>query len=377
MQDLEEQLIQKYENILLKAQQYKTPEREMTIFDTALKSHHENPITELLAFFLDPNKKHNLNSGFYDGFIEAIKQNEEYSEFEFGEVLDVVTQQVTDKGKFIDLWLETDTALIVVEVKVYHQQNNPFKDYVSWANQKLKEINKTKQETGIEKQFVPLIFSPNGYTNIVDWMGLSYPDFTTQVKQTLGLQIINNPLNKWGIFARDFLLHLDSFNELLETNMESLKFVVDNMQKIQELVELRDNVYQEIIDHVNNALQIALGEEYEPYVRRHTWSGTPALRFIGNNWKDWSDTVLNLHINNSPMSCDINIYIQNPTEEIIKKVGIQLKKGPYPIKTQWYEGKNNQYWGASWTFNSFDLHDVTKLIVFTQTLLNKVETEWK
>ncbi len=34
MVELEEQLIQKYENILLKAQQYKTPEREMTIFDT-------------------------------------------------------------------------------------------------------------------------------------------------------------------------------------------------------------------------------------------------------------------------------------------------------------------------------------------------------
>lgn len=377
MVELEDQLIQKYENILLKAQQYKAPEREITIFDTALKSHHENPITELLAFFLDPNEKHSLNSGFYDGFIEAIKQHEKYSEFEFGEVLEVVTQQITDKGKFIDLWLETDTALIVVEVKVYHTQNNPFKEYLSWANKKLKDINKTKQETGIEKKLVPLVFSPNGYTNIEGWLGLSYSDFTTQLKQTLGMQIINNPLNKWGVFARDFLLHLDSFNESLETDMESLKFVIDNIQKIQELVDLRENVYREIIDHVNNALQIALGEEYEPYVRRHTWSGTPALRFIGNNWKDWSDTVLNLHINRSPMSCSINMYIQNPTDEIMKNVKIQLKKSPYPIEKEWYEGKNNQYWGASWNFNLFDLHEVTKFIVFTQTILNRVETEWK
>uniref|UniRef100_UPI00124F5931 PD-(D/E)XK nuclease family protein n=1 Tax=Acinetobacter junii TaxID=40215 RepID=UPI00124F5931 len=373
----EDQLIQKYENILLKAQQYKAPEREITIFDTALKSHHENPITELLAFFLDPNEKHSLNSGFYDGFIEAIKQHEKYSEFEFGEVLEVVTQQITDKGKFIDLWLETDTALIVVEVKVYHTQNNPFKEYLSWANKKLKDTNKTKQETGIEKKLVLLVFSPNGYTNIEGWLGLSYSDFTTQLKQTLGMQIIKNPLNKWGVFARDFLLHLDSFNESLETDMESLKFVIDNIQKIQELVDLRENVYREIIDHVNNALQIALGEEYEPYVRRHTWSGTPALRFIGNNWKDWSDTVLNLHINRSPMSCSINMYIQNPTDEIMKNVKIQLKKSPYPIEKEWYEGKNNQYWGASWNFNLFDLHEVTKFIVFTQTILNRVETEWK
>ena len=73
MYEIEDQLIQKYENLLLKAQQYKKPEREMTIFDTALNNHHENPITELLAFFLNPNEKHGMGSSFYNGFIEAIK----------------------------------------------------------------------------------------------------------------------------------------------------------------------------------------------------------------------------------------------------------------------------------------------------------------
>ena len=121
--------------------------------------------------------------------------------------------------------------------------------------------------------------------------------------------------------------------------MESLKFVVDNMQKIQELVELRDNVYQEIINHINNKLQVALGDEYEPYVRRHTWEGTPALRFVGNNWKDWSDTVLNLHISDQPMSCSITIYIQHPTEEIVKKVQQSLAKGIYAKTEPWYEQK--------------------------------------
>lgn len=71
------------------------------------------------------------------------------------------------------------------------------------------------------------------------------------------------------------------------------------------------------------------------------------------------------------------MYIQNPTDEIMKNVKIQLKKSPYPIEKEWYEGKNNQYWGASWNFNLFDLHEVTKFIVFTQTILNRVETEWK
>jgi hypothetical protein len=127
MQDLEDQLIQKYENILLKAQKYKMPERELTIFDTALRNHHENPTTELLSFFLDPNEKHHLGTAFYDGFIQAIKSHDEYADFDFGQLLEIRTQQTTDKGNRIDLWFQTDTALVVIEVKVFHHQTNPVK----------------------------------------------------------------------------------------------------------------------------------------------------------------------------------------------------------------------------------------------------------
>ena len=148
------------------------------------------------------------------------------------------------------------------------------------------------------------------------------------------------------------------------------------MQKIQELVELRDNVYQEIINHINNKLQVALGDEYEPYVRRHTWEGTPALRFVGNNWKDWSDTVLNLHISDQPMSCSITIYIQHPTEEIVKKVQQSLAKGIYAKTEPWYEQKD-QFWCMRWEIAQFDLDEVTKQIVFLHKVLNRVELEWK
>lgn len=55
---------------------HKISERGTTIFDTALKSHHENPITEILAFFLEPKANHGLNTSFYNGFVEAIRIND-------------------------------------------------------------------------------------------------------------------------------------------------------------------------------------------------------------------------------------------------------------------------------------------------------------
>lgn len=111
-------------------------------------------------------------------------------------------------------------------------------------------------------------------------------------------------------------------------------------------------------------------------MRRHSWGGTPALRFRNNDWEDWSDTVLNLHVGKSPMSCGVNMYIHLPTEEIVTKAKILLKGSPFLISEQWYE-QSNKYWGASFEFSVFNLEEVTKLIIFTQQILNKVETEWK
>lgn len=379
MAELDDKELQRYENLLLKSQQYKIPEREMTIFDTALKKHHENPITELLSFFLNPNEKHGLGTSFYDGFINSLNDKEEYEDFDFGSFLKVSTQQKTDKGNFIDLWLETDTALIIVEVKVYHYQKNPFPDYLAWGRKKLKELgNRTKKEESyFEKELVPIILCPDGISFAEQWLGLAYNDLTLEIRTTLAHDFFKSSLNKWGIFARDFLLHLDSFVDLLETNMDSLNFVVDHMQQIQNLVNLREDVYQEIINHINNELQVAVGEEYEPYFRRHMWSNTPAFRFTGNNWKEWSESILNLHIDTAPMGYSIVMYIENPTNEILKRVRQIFAKSAYQLTSEGYEGKNNNYWKANWDFAKFNLDDATKMIVFIHKILNKVELEWK
>lgn len=379
MAELDDKKLQRYENLLLKAQRYQIPEREMTIFDTALKNHHENPITELLSFFLDPNEKHGLGTSFYNGFINSLNTIEKYEDFDFGNFLKVCTQQRTNKGNFIDLWIETDTALIIVEVKVYHYQKNPFPDYLAWGRKRLNELSKIakKEETYIKKELVSLVLCPDGKSYAEQWLGLAYNDLTLEIRTTLANDFFKSSLNKWGIFARDFLLHLDSFAELLETNMESLNFVVDHMQQIQNLVKLREDVYQEIINHINNELQVVLGEEYEPYVRRHTWNNTPAFRFAGGTWTQWSESILNLHTDTTPMGYSIVMYIENPTNEILKRVRQSFAKSPYQLTSEAYEGKNNNYWKANWDFAKFNLDDATKMIVFTHKILNRVELEWK
>lgn len=372
MQEIEKQLIQKYENLLLQAQQYRKPEREMTIFDTALNNHHENPITELLAFFLNPNHKHRLDDCFYQGFITALKQYEQYQDFEFGEFKQLSTQQVTDQGKFIDLWIETDTVLIIVEVKVYHHQNNPFKEYEAWGNKRIEQQKRQNQE----KRLITIVLCPNGKCTIKNWLGLSYTQLTTSIKQHVSQYAFDQTLNKWAVFARDFLLHLESFNHLLDIDMSRLNFVIDNIDKIQELIDLKQGVFQDIVRHIDTKLQIALGENYRPEVKENTWKNNPAFLFTGQNWKDASYSILYLRLNKNPMSCSVRMYVQNASIDIRRQIKILLEESDYPFPTQRDEN-NGKRWCLIWNYSEFNLDTITDHIIFTHRILNCIELEWK
>lgn len=372
MQEIEDQIIQKYKYLLLEAQQYKKPEREMTIFDTALKNHHENPITELLAFFLNPNNKHQLEDCFYQGLITALKQYEQYKDFDFGEFKQLSTQQVTTQGKFIDLWVETDNALIIVEVKIYHHQNNPFKEYEAWANKKIDHQKRQDQE----KRLISIVLCPNGKCTIANWLGLSYTQLATSTRKHVSQYAFNQTLNKWAVFAREFLLHLESFNHLLDIDMSRLNFVVDNMYKIQELIDLKQSVFRDVIRHINTELQIALGDDYRPEVKEKNWRSGPAFYLSGLNWKDASSSILYLRLNDKPMSCSVRMYVHKPTSELRERIKELLDESKYLLTSEWDE-QNGKWWCLKWDFSEFDLDTVTNQIIFTNKILNRVELEWK
>ncbi|TCM67521.1 PD-(D/E)XK nuclease superfamily protein [Acinetobacter calcoaceticus] len=374
---LDQSLISQYENLLQQAKTLQRPAAEVTIFDSAARKHYENPTTELLSFFLDPNKPHALDRSFYYGLIQSIRENiPAYQDFEFGDFIELCIEQKTSQNSRIDLWLETDTALIVVEAKIHHVQNNPFADYIVWGNAKIEQSlrqSRDMTENANKKVLIPLILCPNGKSQIGGWSGLSYAQLSTQVRKSLAHQMMEQPLSKWGIFARDFLLHLDSYKSAMDIDMDRFKFVHENITQIQALVELREAFYQDIIGHIQLALQCELGEEYEQHLRRHTWPRGPALRFIGNNWKDWSDSALYLHIDQQPLSCSVWMYLQHPTDDAIKFIVEALEQGKHQKDSSGYEGANNEYWFASWEFSHFDLDEVTALICRNHQLLNSIE----
>src|SRR5690625_966789 len=120
-----------------KARRYFMPVAEMTFFDVGMRGHYENPTTDLLAFFLDPARQHNLGDSFSRGLLDAIGVEAD----EAGAVVSVKREVATNGGR-IDLVIEFEQLLLVVECKIYHHQNNPFKAYEAYSNETFPEKQK-------------------------------------------------------------------------------------------------------------------------------------------------------------------------------------------------------------------------------------------
>lgn len=371
MAELDDKELQRYENLLLKAQQYKIPEREVTFFDSAFRKHHENPTTELLGFFLDPNEIHGLSDTFYKGLTKAIQ--EEINQQDYGTFQDLAIEYVTEDNKRIDLWVETETALIVVEAKIDYQQNNPIKSYQKWARNKVKNT---------QKNIIYMVLNVDGKTSFKDWSALSFQLLTHYLRDFLAKQSLTNPLNKWFILAREFLLHLENYIEIMETDMDVINFVMGNHGEIQKLFVLREQGYNEIRNHILNQLNTHFEDSVFKVVQEQRFKKIcRGLRFSKIGLKSHTDIVLYINFEQEPM---VEVWLCYDMDHKDKanagKISAKLKKSKdkFNESISWTKSdedtrSSENFRSICWEFKSFDLDQITKVIIEAQKVLNEFE----
>lgn len=371
MAELEEQLIQKYDNLLLKAQKIKSPEREPTFFDFAIRKHHENPTTELLSFFLDPNQAHGLKDTFYQGLIKAIQ--EEILQQDFGYFQDLAIEHVTDDHKRIDLWVETETTLIVIEAKVDSQQNNPVKSYQKWAKERVKNT---------KKSVIYMVLNVDGEAHFAGWTALSFEILSHYIRDFLAKQSLSNPLNKWFILAREFLLHLENYTETMETNMDVINFVMGHHGEIQKLFELREKGYEEIKNHLLNQLKENFEDSQFKVIQEQRYKQEcKGWRFSKEGRNSHTDIAVYLYFTQEPM---IEVWLCYNMDHQDKanagKISAKLKKSKdkFNESINWTKSDEDtrisgNYKSICWEFKSFDLNQITRVLIEAQKVLNEFE----
>ncbi|EGM69907.1 PD-(D/E)XK nuclease family protein [Shewanella sp. HN-41] len=270
---------------------------EPSIFSIGSKGYYENPTTDILAFFCDCNGRHQLGDTALKALLHCLP--EEYHSLDNSLIETPEREVKTEAGKRIDLLLESNDWVMVLENKIYHQQNNPFDDYECFIQE---ERNQARFDG---KQIIFVVLSPSGDVLPPRWHGISYPDLITALKYELTEQFLSQPINKWTLLLREFILHLESLMSQPSVNQNTIDFILNNLSTINDIQETKKQVVDEYHQRLQSAIQKELGKDV--VIRLHHWKGYPALRFALSSWKDTESDVV-LFLSGDKGESSINVY---------------------------------------------------------------------
>jgi hypothetical protein len=325
--------LEKFESLLQKAQQLKKPEIEKNIFSIGGRGHYENPISDILAFFINPNEDHGFGSLFLKSVFESANV-----EIPLLEIVKAPKREVsTDSGNRIDLLVEGDEWVLTIENKIRHEAVNPFDDYTDYID----KHHKKKPS----KLF--LLLSIRYETPPDGWIGITYNDLISKIKDNIGSYFTSSSFNKWHIILREFILNIENQYRNEGMDADRFYFIKDNYQTIQDIAIM----VNEYIEHMKKmgveALSSVSDKNDIAYARQNDWGDDGiALRLISSEWDDKSNITLLLR---KEGTFTIQFYVYDiPDDQVEKLKGyIDTEK----FKKFWTESQTIRCFGF---FNSDD-----------------------
>lgn len=339
--------------------------QETTIFGIGARGHFENPTTDVLAFFCDVAGEHKLGNLVLSSLLESL----DICSFKQQLCSKPEREVKTKNSKRIDLLLEAEDWVLALENKIGHIPVNPFDEYEQYVL-----VEQSVRFKGKEPIFVllsPEGESPEGYDK---WNGLSYERLLGVLKPQIANYFLSDPLNKWAIMLREFVLHLEEMlvkPKLLQENME---FVLENYQTIQKASLVKAEVFEQCNQALNDHLTAVFGENVNSNVVK--WDVTnDAIRFALCKWSQknkGNETDIALFMDeNSTSGIAINLYIlieddgqQQIVDKSIESLGCVKK---------WYEGKYACY--KFEPFNDLKIDTLKYEIEAKIRLLDELETK--
>lgn len=214
--------LENLKNLLSEVGKFVHPSKERTLFSLGGRGYYENPASDMLAFFLNPNEEHGFKSLFLTTFFECMGVDASREVFDGAWVRREVG---TENDKWIDLLIIGSEWVLVIENKVRHIQNNPFESY-------------EKHVKPLGKRTYFAILSPDGKSQREGWKGVSYKNFLEALRRRFTEAMFEIPYSKWQVFAREFILHMQNelYNPIMTEN--EADFVEKNAEQIAQVKKL-------------------------------------------------------------------------------------------------------------------------------------------
>ncbi|WP_420578484.1 PD-(D/E)XK nuclease family protein [Ekhidna sp.] len=202
-------------------------ESDPTFLSIAGLDYNENAISNIYAYFLNPDEKHGLEQAF----LKALDQLTD-EDILMGSWV-VHREYPTEKGGRIDIVLEEDTnepdkRVIIIENKLLHTVDNDLEDYYHT----FKGQNKIAFLLSLEPVACPNYFKC-----------ITHKELILNVTEVIGPSICEVP-SKYYSKAIDFIQHIKSLYEKMED--KEYEFIYNEGKNIERLTQLRDDVFYDL-----------------------------------------------------------------------------------------------------------------------------------
>ena len=243
-------------------------EKPKTFLSIAKQPHYENVISNLYAFFFNPNEVHGLKDLFINSLKDLIVEKIEESGIKERDLSDftdfeIVTEAKTNNGGRIDLLLHNDNQAIIIENKIYHFLDNDLDDYWNTVKENragnigvllsLQPISndqwgmnrKVRNAEGKEKWQWQFFEFRKEYVNI------THIELITKIKGK-ALAYLLEADEKYQYLFKDFLQNIENISRP-NMNEQDISFFVEKKKEINELVKLKYTFKKHIIAQVEEA----------------------------------------------------------------------------------------------------------------------------
>ena len=201
-----------------------TLQRDPTTLELSGYPHLENVYSNILAFFLDPEREH----GFGPLFLESLLSVAKCGEIQDGEKIEVNREEITKNRKQIDLVISTDTLIVGIENKIYNPLHNDLEDYGRHIDERAKA-----NDRHVCKILLGLHLPEDG-TKLSGFKPITYQDYFDEVLQQIGSTLIGSS-ERYLQFALEVIETVKHLTEGSAMKPEMLKFFQD--QEKEEVVD--------------------------------------------------------------------------------------------------------------------------------------------
>jgi len=203
--------------------------------------HYENVCSNILAFFLTPEAPHGMESLLLKSLIACNPQQGENLNLSN---ISVEREKVTDNGNRIDLYIETDTHLIAIENKIWHDPVNPFDDYALYMQSQNKKIEGSKK--------ILLFLLGLNLTQSIknsDFVFVSYVELFSEIRLRIGDYLTHSD-QKYLSLLLDFMISIENLQRGYRMDKQLFNFIRKNSDEVIEIMskvneykaELREKV---------------------------------------------------------------------------------------------------------------------------------------